>query len=193
MGGGLGLWSRPRTVADKLGPTVHETVCEARSWRINKLSSAEVAASLTHTGLFNRKSTSIFSLPSLNKFFHTYAEPRRPASSPSLKPNHKNFFASFDIYATIFPCYAFMHRCIRLTAHEYKCDGWPVISDLGPLWRVIFFCFVLFFLSLMQCFLLMHIHQSDKEEQKKKRKSRGKCFRESFFFFFLLACTQQCV
>lgn len=52
-------------------------------------------------------------------------------------------------------CYAFIHQFIHLSAHEYKCDGWPVISDLTPLW-------VIQPLRLMQCFL-MHIHQPNKE------------------------------
>lgn len=80
-------------------------------------------------------------------------------------------------------CYAFIHQCIHLAAHEYKCDGWPVISDLSPPW-------VILPLRLMQCFL-MHIHQSNKAIG--SRNTRGKrChdIKETTFFFFLEFTTQ---
>lgn len=82
-------------------------------------------------------------------------------------------------------CYAFIHQCIHLTAHEYKCDGWPVISDLSPLW-------VILPLRLMQCFL-MHIHQSN--EKIRSGNSRGEhchCIKETAFFL-LLEFTPQCL
>lgn len=57
-------------------------------------------------------------------------------------------------------CYAFIHQCIHLTAHEYRCDEWPVISDLSPQW-------VILPLRLMRRFL-MHIHQSNEEIRSRK-------------------------
>lgn len=80
-------------------------------------------------------------------------------------------------------CYAFIHQCIHLTAHEYKCDGWPVISDLSPLW-------VILPLRLMQRFL-MHIHQSN--EEIRSRNTRGKRCHDikETAFFFLLEFTMQ--
>lgn len=35
-------------------------------------------------------------------------------------------------------CYAFIQQCIHLTAHEYKCEDWPVISDYRRRWVI--FC-----------------------------------------------------
>lgn len=83
--------------------------------------------------------------------------------------NHKSFSRSRILWHLrnnlADSCYAFIHQCIHLTAHEYECDGWPVISDLGPL-RVILP------LRLMQCFL-MHIHQTN--EEIRSRNTGGMC------------------
>lgn len=52
-------------------------------------------------------------------------------------------------------CYAFIHPFVHLTAHEYKCDGLPVISGLSPLWVIL--------PQRLMLYLLMHIHQSNKK------------------------------
>lgn len=34
-------------------------------------------------------------------------------------------------------CYSFIHQFTHLPAQEYRCDGWPVISELSPLWVIL--------------------------------------------------------
>lgn len=81
-------------------------------------------------------------------------------------------------------CYAFIHQFIHLTAHEYKCDGWPVISNLSPLW-------VILPLRLMQRFL-MHIHQSNKEIRSKNTRGKQCHGIKETAFFLLFEFTLQC-